>query len=48
MLADGAVLRVQGLAKRFPGVVALEDATLEASAGEAHGVCGENGLANRR
>jgi ribose transport system ATP-binding protein len=43
MLADGALLRVEGLIKRFPGVVALDDVTREASAGEAQGVCGENG-----
>ena len=34
MLADGALLRVEGLTKRFPGVVALDDVTREARAGE--------------
>lgn len=37
------LLRVEAVTKRFPGVVALAEATLEASAGEVHGICGENG-----
>jgi hypothetical protein len=43
MLADRASPKVEGLAERFSGVAALDDATLAASAREAHGVCAENG-----
>ena len=43
MPASEPLLKVEGLTKRFPGVVALSEATLEASAGEVHGICGENG-----
>jgi ABC-type uncharacterized transport system ATPase subunit len=43
MATDKPLLKVEGVTKRLPGVVALADATLEASAGEVHGICGENG-----
>ena len=43
MSASESLLKVEGLTKRFPGVIALAEATLEASAGEVHGICGENG-----
>jgi ribose transport system ATP-binding protein len=43
MLAGEPLLKVEGLTRHFPGVVALADATLEAGAGEAHGICGKNG-----
>ena len=43
MLADGILLKVEGLTKRFPGVVALDGVDLEARAGEVHAICGENG-----
>jgi len=32
-----------GITKRFPGVVALDDVTLEVHRGEIHAICGENG-----
>jgi ABC-type sugar transport system ATPase subunit len=32
-----------GITKRFPGVVALDDVTLEVRRGEVHAICGENG-----
>jgi ABC-type sugar transport system ATPase subunit len=34
---------VQGVTKRFPGVVALDDVTFEIGAGSCHALCGENG-----
>jgi ribose transport system ATP-binding protein len=40
---DAIALRVAGVTKRFPGVVALNEVGLEVRAGEVHGVVGENG-----
>lgn len=37
------ILKMQAITKRFPGVVALNDVTFEAYAGEVHGLVGENG-----
>jgi ABC-type sugar transport system ATPase subunit len=34
---------MRGIGKRFPGVVALDDVTLEVRRGELHAICGENG-----
>jgi ribose transport system ATP-binding protein len=39
--AQAVVMR--GITKRFPGVVALDDVTLEVRRGELHAICGENG-----
>ena len=36
-------VRMLGITKRFPGVVALDDVTLEVRRGEVHAICGENG-----
>ena len=36
-------VRMLGITKRFPGVVALDDVSLEVRAGEVHAICGENG-----
>ena len=36
-------LRLSGISKRFPGVQALSDVSLECVAGEVHAVLGENG-----
>ena len=33
----------QGITKRYPGAVALEDVTVEIAAGSCHALCGENG-----
>ncbi len=41
--AAGPIISVQKISKRFPGVVALEDVTLEILPGELHSICGENG-----
>lgn len=37
------VLRMSGISKSFPGVRALDDASLEVLPGEVHGLVGENG-----
>jgi ribose transport system ATP-binding protein len=37
------VLRMTGITKRFPGVIALNDVSLECYAGEVHAIVGENG-----
>jgi ribose transport system ATP-binding protein len=38
-----AVLSLRGVSKTFPGVVALEDVSLDVFEGEVHGLLGENG-----
>jgi inositol transport system ATP-binding protein len=38
-----ALLRMTGIAKRFPGVQALDGVALEVGEGEVHGLLGENG-----
>lgn len=38
-----SVISIRGITKRFPGVVALEDVSLEIERGELHSICGENG-----
>ena len=38
-----AALRMVGITKRFPGVLADDNVTLEVRAGEVHGLLGENG-----
>jgi ribose transport system ATP-binding protein len=40
---NGAVVEIRGVSKRFPGVRALEDVTLDIRPGEVHAVAGENG-----
>ena len=34
---------MRGITKRFPGVLALDNVTLEVGRGELHAICGENG-----
>ena len=41
--ADAPAVLMRGITKRFPGVVALEDVTIEVRRGELHAICGENG-----
>lgn len=43
MTTSPFAVRMLGITKRFPGVVALDDVTLEVRAGEIHAICGENG-----
>lgn len=41
--APGPILEGRSLAKRFPGVVALDDVSVTFMSGEVHGLVGENG-----
>jgi ABC-type sugar transport system ATPase subunit len=36
-------VRFEGITKRFPGVLALDDVTFDIAAGTCHALCGENG-----
>jgi len=38
-----AVISIEKITKRFPGVVALEDVSFDVRPGEFHAICGENG-----
>ena len=40
---DRPQLEISGLGKRFPGVIALDDVSLDLRAGEVHGLVGQNG-----
>lgn len=42
-MTSNALLRIQGLCKRFPGVTALDNVDLSLQAGEVHALLGENG-----
>jgi ABC-type sugar transport system ATPase subunit len=37
------VISIQHVTKRFPGVTALAEVTLDVLPGELHAICGENG-----
>ncbi|MGO3174874.1 MAG: ATP-binding cassette domain-containing protein, partial [Microbacterium gubbeenense] len=37
------ILRTSGITKRFHGIPALSNVSLEVEAGEVHAICGENG-----
>ncbi|WP_237153817.1 sugar ABC transporter ATP-binding protein [Oryzibacter oryziterrae] len=41
--AGGPILKFQGVGKRFPGVIALNDVSFEIGRGEGHVLLGENG-----
>jgi ABC-type sugar transport system ATPase subunit len=41
--SNDAVVAIRGVSKRFPGVQALEDVSLDVRPGEVHAVAGENG-----
>ncbi|HEV8148980.1 MAG TPA: sugar ABC transporter ATP-binding protein [Gemmatimonadales bacterium] len=36
-------IRFEGISKRFPGILALSEISLEVARGSCHGLCGENG-----
>jgi simple sugar transport system ATP-binding protein len=38
-----AAIRLDGITKRFPGVVANDNVNLAVESGEIHAICGENG-----
>lgn len=42
-VAAPAIISIRGVTKRFPGVMALSDVSLEIEPGELHAICGENG-----
>ena len=42
-MADGFVLELKGITKRFPGVVANDHVDLDLKRGEVHALLGENG-----
>ena len=42
-MATTPLLSLRGIGKRFPGVVALDNVSLEIGAGEVVALCGENG-----
>lgn len=42
-MSDDLILDVRSVTKRFPGVVALDNVTMQVRRGEIHGLCGENG-----
>ncbi|KAA1176598.1 sugar ABC transporter ATP-binding protein [Rhizobium tropici] len=41
--ADESILKLEGIGKRFPGVVALRDVSIEIGRGKGHVLLGENG-----
>ncbi len=42
-VADGIVLKVEGISKEFPGVKALDNVSIDLKSGEVHALVGENG-----
>ena len=43
MRDDAPLLRLRGISKRYPGVIANSDVSLDVMPGEIHAVLGENG-----
>src|SRR6476659_10698374 len=42
-IPSASIISIRAVSKRFPGVTALTDVTLDVRAGELHAICGENG-----
>jgi D-xylose transport system ATP-binding protein len=42
-VSDDIILDIRNVTKRFPGVTALNDVSIQVRRGEIHGLCGENG-----
>lgn len=42
-MSDDIILDIRNVTKTFPGVVALDDVSIQIKRGEIHGMCGENG-----
>jgi len=42
-VADDIILDIRNVTKKFPGVVALSDVSIQIQRGKVHGLCGENG-----
>ena len=42
-MSDDIILDIQNVTKKFPGVTALSDVSIQIRRGEIHGLCGENG-----
>lgn len=42
-MAEEIILNIRNVTKKFPGVVALSDVSIQIRRGEVHGLCGENG-----
>ena len=42
-MSDDIILDIRNVTKRFPGVIALNDVSIQIRRGEIHGLCGENG-----
>jgi len=42
-MSDSPIISIRAVTKRFPGVTALADVTLDVRPGELHAICGENG-----
>src|SRR5262245_57143655 len=42
-MPSSSIISIRNVTKRFPGVTALADVTLELRQGELHAICGENG-----
>jgi ABC-type sugar transport system ATPase subunit len=43
MTTSEPAIRFEGITRRFPGVLALEDVSFDIAAGSCHALCGENG-----
>ncbi len=42
-MSDDIILDIRNVTKKFPGVTALSDVSMQIRRGEIHGLCGENG-----